>query len=49
MGGLLALPQFQARFEHPTPTMQGFMVASYDVSLQFIDILDPTTHACLNS
>ncbi|KAK6385665.1 hypothetical protein LTS17_001235 [Exophiala oligosperma] len=31
MGGLLALPQFQERFRHPSPTMQGFMVASYDL------------------
>ncbi|KAJ9610189.1 hypothetical protein H2200_004966 [Cladophialophora chaetospira] len=31
MGGMLTLPQFQERFHHPTPTMLGFIVGSYDV------------------
>ncbi|RVX66407.1 hypothetical protein B0A52_09637 [Exophiala mesophila] len=31
MGGLLTLPPFQERFNYPSPTMQGFMVASYDL------------------
>ncbi|KAK5048626.1 hypothetical protein LTR84_005717 [Exophiala bonariae] len=31
MGGLLTLPPFLERFNHPTPTMLGFIVGAYDV------------------
>lgn len=32
MGGLVTLPQFQKRFDDPSPTLLGFIVGSYDVS-----------------
>ena len=47
MGGLLALPQFQQRFGFPTATMQGFMVASYDVSLSLLNCSKANLHGLI--